>query len=109
MNNVITDRLQRRAARGGNYWLPLVEEYKTSGIGMREFCESRGIIEGTFKNWLYKSRRREREGSGRFVEVKLPEAEYRLVVSGDRELILKGGYDIRRVQELVSVLEGRDV
>jgi len=114
MANEESEVNQRRIARGEDYWLPLVDAYKSGGMALGDFCESRGIIAGTFKNWIYKSGKSSRQGAAAkegFVEVKLPRAgaEYRLVVSGNRELVLKDGYDIRRVKELVKVLEGFDV
>lgn len=102
----------RRAAQPREYWLGLVEEYKASGIGLEEFCAGRGIIPGTFKNWVYKRRRLRPRGTAGFEEVKLPAAlatEYRRIVRTGRELVLQGFYDIGRVRELIAVMEERDV
>lgn len=105
---------ERRAKQSPSYWQGLVEEYKESGVRMDEFCAERGIVVGTFKNWVYKRRFRAQlvaSGKNKFVEVKVPQvaAQYRLVLSRNREVILSGGFEMSRVKELVELLEQRDV
>lgn len=100
---------KRREARGEEYWEPVYKEYESSGEMLEAFCMSRDIRSSTFKNWIYKFRRQQTLGREDFIEIKLPrsnkEEEYRLVVNGGRELIVGGIYDVRRIRELIGVLE----
>jgi hypothetical protein len=59
--------VQRSAAE----WRGIIERYRQSGLGMKEFCAQEGLTLRTFEEWYRRQRRAER-GKGQFVEVKPP-------------------------------------
>jgi hypothetical protein len=58
-------RVQRSAAE----WREIIERYRQSGMGMKEFCVQEGLTLSTFEEW-YRRQRRAEPRPGRFVEVK---------------------------------------
>ena len=42
--------------RGQAFWKKTVNEFDSSGLEQREFCEQQGLRLGTFQKWLYKLR-----------------------------------------------------
>jgi hypothetical protein len=59
--------VQRSAAE----WRGIIERYRQSGLGMKEFCAQEGLTLRTFEEWYRRQRRAER-GKSQFVEVKPP-------------------------------------
>jgi len=59
--------VQRSAAE----WRGIIERYRQSGMGMKEFCTQEGLTLRTFEEW-YRRQRRAEPGKGQFVEVKPP-------------------------------------
>jgi hypothetical protein len=59
--------MQRSAAE----WRGIIERYRQSGLGMKEFCAQEGLTLRTFEEWYRRQRHAER-GRGQFVEVKPP-------------------------------------
>jgi len=60
-------RVQRSAAE----WGGIIERYRQSGMGMKEFCAQEGLTLRTFEEW-YRRQRRAVPGKGQFVAVKPP-------------------------------------
>jgi hypothetical protein len=60
-------QVERSAAE----WRGIIERYRQSGLGMKEFCAQEGLTLRTFEEWYRRQRRAER-GRGQFVEVKPP-------------------------------------
>ena len=60
-------QVQRRAAE----WRSLIERYRQSGMGMKEFCVQEGLTLRTFENWYRRTRSAEKP-RGHFVEVMSP-------------------------------------
>ena len=56
---------QRSAAE----WRGIIERYRQSGMGSREFCAQAGLTLRTFEKW-YRRHRSAEPGKGQFVEVK---------------------------------------
>jgi hypothetical protein len=59
--------VQRSAAE----WRGIIERYRQSGMGLKEFCAQEGLTVGTFEKW-YRRQRRAEPGKGQFVEVTPP-------------------------------------
>jgi hypothetical protein len=59
--------VQRSAAE----WRGIIERYRQSGMGMKEFCTQEGLTLRTFEEW-YRRQRCAEPGKGQFVEVKPP-------------------------------------
>jgi len=59
--------VQRSAAE----WRGIIERYRQSGMGMKEFCTQEGLTLRTFEEW-YRRQRRAEPGKGQFVEVNPP-------------------------------------
>jgi hypothetical protein len=57
--------------RSAAEWRGIIERYRQSGMGIREFCAQEGVMEHRFEQWYRRSRRAE-PGKGQFVEVKPP-------------------------------------
>jgi hypothetical protein len=57
--------VQRSAAE----WRGIVERYRQSGMGSREFCAQEGLTLRTFEEW-YRRLRQSEPRKGQFVEVK---------------------------------------
>jgi hypothetical protein len=60
-------RVQRSAAE----WRGIIEQYRQSGMGMKEFCVQEGLTLRTLEEW-YRRQRRAEPGKGQFIEVKPP-------------------------------------
>jgi len=61
----------------------LMEEFKASGLGRREFAERKGINPLTFSSWFRRTRKRHKQASkeAEFIRVSLPAS-----VSGEVEI-----------------------
>jgi len=57
--------------RSATEWREIIERYRQSGLGMKEFCAQEGLTLRTFEEW-YRRQRRAAPGKGQFVEVKPP-------------------------------------
>jgi hypothetical protein len=57
--------VQRSAAE----WRGIIEQYRQSGMGMKDFCAQEGLTLRTFEEW-YRRQRRAEPSKGQFVEVK---------------------------------------
>jgi hypothetical protein len=57
--------VQRSAAE----WRGIIEQYRQSGLGSREFCAQEGLTLRTFEDW-YRRLRRSEPSKGRVVEGK---------------------------------------
>jgi len=55
--------------RSATEWRGIIERYRQSGLGMKEFCAREGLTLRTFEEW-YRRQRRTEPGKGQFVEVK---------------------------------------
>jgi hypothetical protein len=58
-------QVQRSAAE----WRGIIERYRQSGMGSREFCAQEGLTLRTFEEWYRRLRQNETK-KGQFVEVK---------------------------------------
>jgi hypothetical protein len=57
---------------GRRYWQSAVRKFDKSALSQEAFCEVHGLTLGTFRSWLYRLRREDRERTSaapRFVEV----------------------------------------
>ena len=43
-----------RLRKNINYWMKVINAYKSSGQTQKTFCQSNGLNYHTFKNWTYK-------------------------------------------------------
>ena len=75
----------------------LIKEFKASGLGRREFAESKGITPLTFSSWFRRSRKQKRicTVAAEFVRVSLPggesgEVEIEAEVSSRLRLKIRG-------------------
>jgi hypothetical protein len=55
--------------RSAAEWRGLIERYRQSGLGIKEFCAQEGVTVHTFEQW-YRRQRRAEQRTGQFVEVK---------------------------------------
>lgn len=55
--------------RSAAEWRGIIERYRQSGLGIKEFCAQEGLTVGTFELW-YRRHRRAEHRAGQFVEVK---------------------------------------
>ena len=55
--------------RSAAEWHAIIERYRQSGMGIKEFCAQEGVTVGTFELW-YRRHRRAEQRTGQFVEVK---------------------------------------
>ena len=65
MQGAANGRIRRSAAE----WGRIIERYRQSGLGMREFCAQEGLTLRTFEA-RYRRPRRAEPGKGQFVEVR---------------------------------------
>jgi hypothetical protein len=103
-------------------WIPILADWKKSGLGPREFCRRRRLRESAF--WFWKReipdrdrRRRERKTQGpgkpalRILPVRLVKDHVSLVpleiLFGGRTLRISGDFDPVVLRKVLSVLEGR--
>jgi hypothetical protein len=103
-------------------WIPILADWKKSGLGPREFCRRRRLRESAF--WFWKReipdrdrRRRERKTKGpgtpalRILPVHLvKEPVSRLpleILSGGRTVRIPGDFDPGVLRKVLGVLEGR--
>src|SRR5436190_15470226 len=100
-------------------WIPILADWKKSGLGIREFCRRRRIRESAF--WFWKKelpdrerRRRERRGASakasfRILPVRVVEKSPPVVplevLSGGRTLRIRGDFDPALLRKVLSVLE----
>jgi hypothetical protein len=108
-------------------WRKLTREQARSGLSVREFCESRGLVEGSFYFWRRELQARDAEHeqtdatqasspmgaaspSPPFAAVNVSGLESRssaieLVLSSGMRLRVPVGFDPQTLRELLSVLE----
>jgi hypothetical protein len=58
-------QVQRSAAQ----WGAIIEQYRQSGMGIKEFCTQEGLTVRTFEKWYRRTRSAEQR-KGQFIEVK---------------------------------------
>jgi len=102
-------------------WIPILADWKKSGLGPREFCRRRRLRESAF--WFWKReipdrgrrrRRRKTQGPGkptlRILPVRLvkePVSRVPLeILSGGRTLRISGDFDPGVLRKVLFVLEG---
>ena len=54
--------------RSAAEWRGIIERYRQSGMGIREFCAQEGVTEHRFEQWYRRSRRAE-HGKGQLLAV----------------------------------------
>jgi len=54
--------------RSAAEWRGIIERYRQSGMGIREFCAQEGVTEHRFEQWYRRSRRAE-HGKGQLIAV----------------------------------------
>jgi hypothetical protein len=62
-------RANGHVRRSAAEWRGIIERYRQSGMGIREFCAQEGVTEHRFEQW-YRRHRRAEHRMGQFVEVK---------------------------------------
>lgn len=65
MQVLANGQVQRSAAE----WRGIIERYRQSGMGIKQFCAHEGLTVRTFEKWYRRSRSAE-SGRGQFVAVK---------------------------------------
>lgn len=92
----------------------LVGEYGSSGMSVREFCQSRGLALSTLQRHLKKQRKRGAASSGasRLMAVKVAGAKagglglgLAVVLEGERRIEVQPGFDEATLERLLKVLE----
>lgn len=102
-------------------WIPILADWKKSGLGVREFCRRRRVRESTFWFWRKEvpereRRRRERRADAtgnrriRILPVRVVETPASKgpieILSGGRTLRVAGDFDPVILRKVLSVLEG---
>ena len=102
-------------------WIPILADWKKSGLGIREFCRRRRVRESAF--WFWKKelperlRRRQEhrraapaKPSFRILPVRVVEKSPPVVplevLSGGRTLRIPGDFDPALLRKVLAVLEG---
>lgn len=103
-------------------WIPILAEWKKSGLGPREFCRRRRLRESAFWHWKQEipereRRRQERRPVGslkpalRILPVRVvqsPASRVPLeILVGDRTLRIPGDFDASVLRKILGVLESR--
>jgi hypothetical protein len=103
-------------------WVPILAEWKKSGLGVREFCRRRRLRESAFWHWKQEIPDRERRRKGRrgashakpsfrIQPVQVVEKSLSVlpleVLSGGRTLRIPRDFDPEQLRKVLSVLEGR--
>jgi len=102
-------------------WIPILADWKKSGLGVREFCRRRRVRESAFWFWRKEipereRRRRERRAAApgkrtfRILPVRVVETPASKgpieILSGGRTLRVAGDFDPALLRKVLSVLEG---
>ena len=79
------------------FWLMVLETFKSSGLSVRQFCQQEGLSEPSFYSWrkrLTEARKtdvnRSESQQETFIQVSMPSTE-----SGCLELVLASGHTLR--------------
>jgi|SRR5579863_4182973 len=103
-------------------WIPILAEWKKSGLGPREFCRRRRLRESAFWHWKQEIPDRERRRRERRQERSAPPAlrilPVRLVqqaastaplevLSGGRTVRIAGDFDPALLRKVLGALEAR--
>lgn len=86
-------------------WDQLIEEQKTSGARIDEFCLSRGLNSHTFKKRKYGRAKMPGSKSSNFIEVTRVSSTLSVKLKNGRVLEISRGFNEREVQSLIRVLE----
>lgn len=103
-------------------WIPIVADWKKSGLGIRDFCRRRRLRETAF--WFWKRELPDRERRRRELrQVKPAKPALRIlpvrivkepvsgapleILSGGRTLRIPGDFDPAVLRKVLGVLEGR--
>jgi len=103
-------------------WIPILAQWKKSGLGVREFCRKRRLRESAF--WFWKKELPDRERRRlekrqpkpggpalRILPVRVvrtPTSRVPLeILIGDRTLRIPGDFDAGILRKVLGVLEGR--
>jgi hypothetical protein len=100
-------------------WIPILADWKKSGLGVREFCRRRRLRESAFWHWRAEIPDRERrrrelrqaKPTLRILPVRVvrePTSRGPIeILSGARTLRIPGDFDAAVLRKVLSVLEGR--
>jgi len=105
--------MKRSQRRGIEFWRPIVDGQRASGLAVAAYCRKHRISECSFYNW---KRRLRQPAQGKvvptapFVELKAPISStaegIELCLPGARRLLVRQGFDRDLLVELVRTLEG---
>ena len=105
----------RRDRQKEQLWRGRVREQAHSGLSIREFCESRGVLESSFYFWRRELQARETEHAAAgcppaFAAVTLastdaPSADLELVLTSGVRVRVPVGFDPQTLRELLAMLE----
>jgi len=92
----------------------LAVECEASGLSQREFCEQRGVPLKTLARYLARYRREQgrRHQKPRWVAVEVAAkgredpAELSIVLTGERRIEVRRGFDSETLRRLVAAMEG---
>jgi hypothetical protein len=100
-----------RDERKEQQWRRWIGEWRTSGLGVRDFCDRRGLSEPVFYRWRRILEQRAAD-SAAFLPVHIipgdlptPIGALELVLSGGRTVRVAPGFDAATLRQLLAVLE----
>jgi len=100
-----------RDERKEQQWRRSMEEWRTSGLSVRDFCDRRGLSEARFYRWRRILEERAVEKAA-FLPVHIMPADgpaqlgaLELVLSGGRSVRIAPGFDATTLRQLLAVLE----
>ena len=102
-----------RDERKEHQWRRWIDEWQTSGLSARAFCERRGLTVASFYAWRRALQRRAAE-KATFVPVQvLPDAvqtqtsALEVLLPDGRTVRVAPGFDAATLRQVLAVLEGR--
>jgi transposase-like protein len=104
--------MKRSHRRGIEFWRPIVDGQRSSGLAVAAYCRKHGISKCSFYNWRGRLRRPAQSKvtpTPPFVELKTPipsTASIEICLPSERRLLVRRGFDRDLLVELVRTLEG---
>jgi len=101
-----------RDERKEREWRRRIRDWQSSGLSVRAFCESVGVLEPSFYAWRRKLAGRAAESSA-FIPVRIVSDQpacqdgcLEVVLTGGRSVRVAPGFDAVTLRQLLAVLEG---
>ena len=97
---------------GAEFWRPIIDGQRPSGLTVARYCRDRGVTEGSFYTWKRRLRspaKPKRLAKTGFVEITPPNAQtartIEICLRGERRLLVRRGFDRDLLIELGGALE----